>query len=136
MRKRIFYKDPATKKRFSRVFDTEKSAFICRTPQGKLYKKKTSHDFFLWKDDNDPITVSWADANALVSQYGTREQHLDMFTVHRKSTTPKTKGRLNIALGDYHKIKAQRNASRLGLSVRAYICRLIDKDDASHNFCK
>lgn len=136
MRKIVYSRDPKDGKWKGKVFDTDKSIFVCHTPQGDLYKKKFYNEFFTWKNgDEKPIVVSWADANELVRVHGTREQHLNMFTTYGASTSA-TKNTMQIELDEYHAIKAKRNASRLNLTVRKYVCRLIDKDDANNNYCK
>ena len=129
--------DPKTKKRKQKVFDTDKSIYLCNTPDGKLYRKKNKVEFFIWKDGtNNPYIVSWADANNYVKTYGTREQYIQLFTAFDKSTTwNKGKG-TNINIDAYHRIKVERNAERLHLSMQAYIYRLIDRDDDNHNYCK
>ena len=137
MRKIVYSRDPKDGKWKGRIYDTNKSTFICHTPQGDLYKKKNWNEYFTWKSGDDkPISVSWAEANNLVRTYGTREQHLKLFTVYNTSTNPDEKTSLHIKLDSYHKIKAERNASRLNMPVRAYICRLIDNDDANNNYTK
>lgn len=137
MRKVYNYRDPKTKKMVRKTYDTDKAQKLCDTPQGALYKKKTSPEFFTWKTgEPDPVSVSWADANNLVKTYGTREMHLRMFTAYGASTNPDAEGSWHVKLDQYHKIKAQRNAARLNLSIREYVCRLIDRDDDNHNFCK
>ena len=121
----------------NKIYDTDTSQFVCHTPQGDLYKKRSSLEFFVWKTgDRDPVTVSWPDANNLVKTYGTREQYIAMFTAYDKSTDPHKGSSTQVRLSSYHRIKATRNAQRLGLSLKAYIERLIDRDDANHNYAK
>ena len=138
MRKLIYYQDEETKKWKYKVFDTDKSTFLCHTPQGDLFQKRgSSKDFFTWKSkDEDPVTVSWAEANSLVKTYGSRELHLSLFTTWGTSTDQKDGKSTQVRLDSYHRLKAQRNADRLKLSMQGYIYRLIDKDDASNNWCK
>ena len=135
MKKTVYYQDKKTKQWKRKIYDTDKSVFLCPTPQGNLYKKKTSAEFYTWKNESEnPVTVSWADANNLVKTYGPRDLHLKMFTAYQASTNSEDGGTLGITIDAYHKIKAQRNAAAHNISVREYICRLIDKDDDSHNF--
>ena len=135
MRKTIYSKDEKKGKWVQKVFDTDKSVFICHSPQGDLYKKKTVNEYFTWKRGEDkPVIVSWAEANNLVRNYGTREQHLELFTLYKTSTNEHDGKYTSINLDSYHKVKAERNASRLGLNLTTYIKRLIDQDDANRNY--
>ena len=117
------------------------SQFICETPSGILYRKqKRTKEFYLYNPDGktnkEKITsVPWPDANNLVKTYGSREQWMEMFTTWGKSTGATGNNR-QVTLDDYHYLKAVRNADRLHLSVKEYICRLIDKDDSNNNYAK
>ena len=114
---------------------------ICNTPNGILYRKNgRSKEFYLYnpkgKTNKEKITsVGWADASNLVKTYGTRDQWIEYFTTYRKSTGVKVNEN-RVSIDDYHYIKAVRNADRLKLSVKDYICRLIDKDDSNNNYAK
>ena len=68
MRRRVYYRDPNDGEYKYRIYDTDKSDFLCHTPNGNLYRKKgSSKEFYIWKDESSkPITVTWADANNLV----------------------------------------------------------------------
>ncbi len=134
MRKTVYSRDPKDGKWKGKVYDTETSTFICHTPQGNLYKKRGCNEFFTWKTGDDkPVVVSWADANNLVRTYGTREQHLQIFTTYNASDSVKLGTPTSVMIDEYHAVKARRNASRLNLSIRKYIYRLIDKDDSNNN---
>ena len=122
-------------------YNTDTSDKVCNTPRGVLYHKRSrSQEFFLFKSDGATtrerfIDVTWPEANDLVKQYGSREQHIELFTIVGASKTASSTGhRTRVNLDDYHYIKATRNASRLGISVGDYIRRLIDKDDANNNW--
>lgn len=120
-------------------YNPEKAMMICSTPTGTLYRKTgRSKEFFLYnpngKTSKEKITsVSWPDANNLVKTYGTRDQWMELFTTYGKSTGA-TGNTNRVSLDDYHYLKAIRNADRLNLSVKEYICRLIDKDDNNRNY--
>ena len=136
MRKVIYTYHKDTKKYTNKVYDTEKATFICNTPQGNLYKKRgSSQAFFIWGKD-DPYEIEWADANNLVKTYGTREQHINLFTTFGASKDQRDGGVTSVNIDSYHRLKAWRNAQRLHLSLQAYIYRLIDKDDSNNNYCK
>ena len=119
----------------------ETSELICDTPQGVLYRKKgRSKDFYLYNSKGrlnreKYIRISWPDANNLVKTYGSRDQWAEMFTTWGKSTGGDNSSSC-VHIDDYHYLKAIRNADRLHLSVKEYICRLIDKDDSNNNYAK
>jgi len=138
MRKVVYTYHKETKKYTNKVYDTDKSTFLCHTPDGDLYRKRgSSREFYIWKDANsNPYTISWAEANNLVKTYGTRELHLQLFTTYGKSEDTRDGGTSTIRMDSYHRIKAERNAERLHLSLQSYIYRLIDKDDSNNNYCK
>ena len=123
-------------------YDPEKSQFICETPNGILYRKsRRSQEFYLYNKDGETnakkiTSVPWPDANNLVKTYGTRQQWMELFTTFGKSTGAGRDTRSRVDIDDYHYLKAIRNADRLHLSVKEYICRLIDKDDSNNNYAK
>ena len=122
-------------------YNPEASQFICETPSGILYRKqKRTKEFYLYNPDGktnkEKITsVPWPDANNLVKTYGTRQQWMELFTTFGKSTGVAINEN-RVSIDDYHYLKAIRNADRLHLSVKEYICRLIDKDDSNNNYAK
>jgi len=119
-------------------YNSDTATKICETPHGTLYRKqRKSQEFFLYhpqgKTPREKITsVQWADANALVKTYGTRDQWMELFTTFKAETGANEQCR-RMYFDPYHYVKAARNADRLGLSVKQYIDRLIDKDDANNN---
>ena len=121
-------------------FNNEKSELICTTPNGTLYRKiSSSRKFYLYNprgktNKEKYTTISWSEASNLVRTYGTSEQWMKTFTVLDKSTNTKAEGRVSIMLDPYHRIKVQRNADRLGLSMTEYVLRLIDRDDDNRNY--
>ena len=123
-------------------YDPDVNVKICNTPDGILYQKsKRSQEFYLYNPAGETnakkiTSVSWPDANNLVKTYGTKEQWMEYFTTYGKSTGASNGTRSNVSIDDYHYIKAVRNADRLKLSVKEYICRLIDKDDSNNNYAK
>ena len=124
-----------------KMYNVEKSIYLCDTPQGTLYKKKgRATDFYLYNPDGKTnrekyVIVSWADANNLTKTYGDRDVHLQWFSTVDKSTDPSKTGNSVIRLDDYHRMKVMRNADKLGISMREYVMRLIDKDDEQNNYC-
>ena len=122
-------------------YNPDASELICKTPEGLLYrKKKRTKEFYLYNPAGETnaqkiTSLPWPDANNLVKTYGTREQWMEMFTTYGKSTGATGNNR-QVTLDDYHYIKVIRNADRLKLSVKEYICRLIDKDDSNNNYAK
>jgi len=119
-------------------YNPEKSDLICKTPDGILYQKRgRGKEFYLYnekgKTNKEKVTpVSWSEANNLTKTYGTREQHLEMFTLYKSKEGSKTGATLR--LDEYHRIKMIRNADRLGLTMTEYIYRLIDRDDNNRNY--
>lgn len=137
MRKCVYYQDEKDKKWKRKIYDTEKSMFICHTPQGDLYKKRgSSQSFYVWGTDGVPQDITWADANNLTKTFGDRDTHLKLFTTLRASTDQRDGNTTQVRIDSYHRIKAWRNAERLNLSLQGYIYRLIDRDDDNHNYCK
>lgn len=123
-------------------YNPEKAQRICDTPNGILYRKSgRSQEFYLYNPNGETnaqkiISVAWPDANNLVKTYGSREQWIELFTTYGKSTGAGRYTRNLVAIDDYHYLKAIRNADRLHLSVKEYICRLIDRDDSNNNYAK
>ena len=125
----------------TRKYNPETAQRICDTPDGTLYRKNgRSQEFYLYNPNGETnakkiTSVPWPDANNLVKTYGSRDQWMEMFTTWGKSTGATGNNR-QVTLDDYHYLKAIRNADRLKLSVKEYICRLIDKDDSNNNYAK
>lgn len=121
-------------------FNNEKSELICTTPEGTLYRKTSnSRKFYLYNFRGETNkekykVISWSEASNLVRTYGTSEQWMQLFTVLDKSSSTKKSGKSSIDLDPYHRIKVQRNADRLGISMTEYVLRLIDKDDNNRNY--
>ena len=122
-------------------YNPDTSQFICDVPGGALMRKvRKSKEFYIYNahaaTNKEMITpVSWPDANNYVKTYGSKEQWIELFTAYGKSTG--VVGNENrVSLDDYHYLKALRNADRFKISVKEYICRLIDKDDHNNNYCK
>ena len=124
----------------TRKYNPDKSTFICNTPTGVLYQKKgKSQEYFLYNSSGKTnkekiIPITWPEASDLVQKYGSREVYISQFTTYSASKTATPTKRRSVYLDDYHYIKAQRNALRMNLSVKEYICRLIEKDDANNNW--
>ena len=122
-----------------KYYNLERSELICKTPDGILYRKfGPGRAFFLYNQNGKVnkekfIDVSWAEANNIVKTYGTREQHLDIFTAYSASTDWHDGKSTSLRLDEYHRIKAQRNADRRKMNLTQYIKFLIDKDDESQN---
>lgn len=121
-------------------YNNEKSELICTTPEGTLYRKSSNgRKFYLYdfrgKTNKEKYkTISWSDASNLVRTYGTSEQWMKLFTVLDKSKKTNSGEKSPVYLDAYHRIKAQRNADRLGLSMAEYVKRLIDRDDNNRNY--
>lgn len=126
----------------TRKYNPETAQRICDTPDGTLYRKsKRSQEFYIYNPNGETnakkiTSVPWPDANNLVKKYGTREQWIELFTTFGKSTEAGQDTFSRVSIDDYHYLKAVRNADRLHLSVKEYICRLIDKDDSNNNYAK
>ena len=121
-------------------FNNDKSELICTTPEGTLFRKKSnSRKFYLYnshgKTNKEKYTeITWSEASNLVRTYGTSEQWMNLFTVLDKSTKTNSGEKSPIYLDAYHRIKVQRNADRLGISMTEYVKRLIDRDDNNRNY--
>lgn len=124
----------------NRWFNTAKSTLLCQTPDGTLYQKRgSSREFYLYNANGETnakkyVPVSWSDASNYVKTYGTKQQWIDKFTVMDKDTGTKNSGKTMYDLDPYHRLKAQRNADRLGMTVTGYIKYLIDRDDDNRNY--
>lgn len=139
MRQRIYYRDEKDGKWKSKIYDTDKSKFLCDTPFGKLFQKNgRSKEFFFYNTEGASKghieSITWSEASNIVNTYGTREQWIKEFTAMEKSTNSNDGGSTQIRLDSYHRIKAMRNADRLGLGITEYIKRLIDRDDNNRNY--
>lgn len=139
MRITIAYRDPVSKKPTSRVYDTDKSKFICNTPFGVLYQKRgQSIQFWLYhsraKTKKEMVEeVTWHDASNLVREFGTRDQYHELFLARKQSKSPED-GFSHVRLPYFYRMKAQRNASRRKMNVTQYVKFLIDKDDSQNNY--
>jgi len=124
----------------TKKYNNEKSELLCTTPDGTLFRKTgANREFYLYnsrgKTNKEKYTpISWSEASNYTKTYGTKEQWIKMFTAMDKSTNPNSGGKSPVYLDSYHRIKAQRNADRLGLSMTEYVKRLIDRDDNNRNY--
>lgn len=129
--------DRRTKQKCYIKYDTDKSIFICNVPEGKLYKKPRKFNFYIYnprgKTNKEKIReVPYPEAKKLVKTHGTREQYCEYFTIMNADGTYK-KGESYIHIDQVHKVKLQRTASMLSLSMKDCMAYLIDKyDDMRH----
>lgn len=126
-------------KKIYRVYDTDKSMFICNTPKGTLYKKKSYLEFWLYhpkknKKIDEDITreLSWEDARKLTLEYGSRDIYNKLFTVWKKSTNSRTGPHGTINLDDRTRTMALRCAYKLHMSLAEFVRMLIQKWDDYH----
>ena len=107
-----------------KVFDTETAEFICRTPQGALYKKPATISFFLCASvgaDTTFTPLSWREAERLIHDYGTRDIYNRYFTV----SNGKRMVNQRLSESDYSKLRIL--AGRHGMSIGQYLHTFINQ---------
>jgi len=133
------YKDENGKVHYrTNRFDTEKSDYICNTPNGRLYRKRGRKPcYYLFHEraetERDHITVvSWKEANQLCRTYGTKLLHQKYFTINGKTDhVDKTR---NLRLSQRDWVKVDRNADFLKMNATEFIRYLINKYDSGRSY--
>ena len=134
---KFYYWDKKNKKKITNKYDTDGATFICNVPEGRLLKKKKKFNFYIYnprgETKRDQIReVPYPEAKELVKKWGTREQFCNYFTILEPDGSYK-EGKYCLYIDQVHKIKLQRTASMLSMSVKDTVEYLIDKyDDMRH----
>lgn len=119
-------------------FDTEKSDYICNTPNGRLYRKRGRKPcYYLFHEraetQREHITVvSWKEANQLCRTYGTKLLHQQFFSVKGKSDHIDTKRHVRLTPKEW--VKVDRNADFLKMNATEFIRYLINKYDSGRSY--
>lgn len=120
------------------TFNTDKSTFICNTPDGRLYKKGGRRPgYFLYRDqaktNREHITVlSWKEANQYCRTYGTKLLHQKYFSVNGKSDHVTHNRSIYLSPKDW--VKVERNANFLKMNTAEFIRYLINKYDSGRSY--
>ena len=135
---RFIFRRRENGKQIFKQYDTDKSLFICHTPDGDLYKKKVRLEYFIYNssgktlDEKIKRDILWKDAEKLCRQYGTKETYDQLFTIRKKSTNAHTGPHSTINLDDRTRIMAHRAACNLGMNLTEFVRFLIQKWDDYH----
>lgn len=109
----------------TKLYDTDKSEFICESAYGQIYRKKTGlGEYFACKDETI-IALEFEAAREIVKSNDS-DAYEKLFVLRGKDTSKKI---ITISMSDYDKMRLRRLSARRKMSMSEYIAWLIDQDE-------
>ena len=110
----------------TKLYDTDKSEFICESPLGQIFRKKTGLGEYFACNGDTIIALEYDTAKEIAKSNASADVHDKLFSLKGKDTAKKI---ISITLSDYDKLRMRRQSARRKMSMSEYISWLIDQDE-------
>ena len=112
----------------TKLYDTEKSDFICESDLGKIFRKRTGlGEYYAYNEQTQSILpLEYTVAKDIVKA-NDKEQYEKLFSIRDKDDS--TKKIIGISLTDSEKMKLRRQSAQKKMSMSEYIVWLIEQDE-------
>lgn len=109
----------------TKLFDTEKSDFICESGIGNIYRKRTGLGEYFACDDTKIFPLEYDVAKDLVKE-NAPDAYEKLFTLRDKDNVKKV---ISFSISDYDKAKIRRMSAKRKMSMSEYLIWLVDQDE-------
>ena len=112
----------------SKLYDTDKSKFICESAYGKVYRKITGEGgYFAYDEEKSTIIpLEYETARDIVKENAPQEVFDELFSLRGKDTTKKM---VAMSMSDHDKMRLRRASAKRKMAMSEYIIWLLDQDE-------
>lgn len=111
----------------TKLYDTDKSEFICDSTMGKIYRKRTGlGEYFAHNESRDKIIPLEYDSAKEIVKEADRAAYEKYFSLRDKSDEKKL---VNFSFTEYEIAKLRRFSSQRKMTMTGYIVWLMEQDE-------
>ena len=112
----------------TKLYDTDKSEFICDSAMGKIYRKRTGlGEYYAYNEDRDRIIpLEYETAKEIVKDNASNDVYSKLFSIRGKDDTKKMWA---FSITETDKARIRRQSAKRKMSMSEYVVWLVDQDE-------